>query len=136
MMVHLQIGTNMTPPQNCYHHPLVNGLSHLRAIAVTPPRHVTETWAVAIEALVLTALPHRKNLNTAGQAVAHHVVLWLPPRLLITPLMAVVAGHLVMAVVDTVLARHIQVAKVKVAVVVAAVAEITAPAATQVAAAP
>ena len=44
------------------------------------PPGVTDTWAVAIEALVLIALPHR-NLNTAGQAVAHHVVLWLPPPL-------------------------------------------------------
>jgi hypothetical protein len=106
----------------------VNGPSRLSAIALSPPRHLTETWAIAIEALVPTALPHG-NLNTAGQAVPHHVVLWLPPRLLITPL------TLAMSVVDTVLPRHIQVAKVKVAVV-AAVVEITAPAGTQVTAAP
>ena len=62
------------------------------------PPGMTDTWAVAIEALVLTALPPHRSLNTAGQAVAHNVVLWLPPHLLITPLMAVVAGCLVMAV--------------------------------------
>ena len=113
----------------------MNGLSHLSAIALPPPRHLTETWAKVIEALVLTALPHG-NFNTAGQAVPHHVVLRLPPRLLITPLMAVAVAVilLVMSVVDTVLPRHIQVAKVKVAMV-AAVVEITAPAGTQVTAA-
>ena len=53
----------------------------------------------------------------------HHVVLRLPPRLLITPLMAVAVAviFLAMSVVDTVLPRHIQVAKVKVAVVAAVV---------------
>jgi hypothetical protein len=45
-----------------------------------------------------------------------------------------VVGLLAMSVVDTVLPRHIQVAKVKVAMV-AAVVEITAPAGTQVTAA-
>ena len=101
--------------QNCHPHSLVNGPSHLSAIALPPPCHLTETWAIAIEALVLTALPHG-NLNTAGQAVPHHVVLWLPPRLLITPLMAVAVAVilLAMSVVDTVLPWHIQVAKVKV----------------------
>ncbi len=123
-----------TTLQICHHLPLVNGPSRLSAIAVPQPRHVADTWAVAEEALILTALPHC-NLNTAGQAVPHHIVLLLPPRFLITTLMAVEVAHLVMAVVDTVLARHIQVAKVKVAVVVAAVAEITAPAGTQVVAA-
>jgi hypothetical protein len=49
--------------------------------------------------------------------------------------MAVEVARLVMAVVDTVLAQPIQVAKVKVAMVVAAVVEITAPAGTQVVAA-
>jgi hypothetical protein len=112
-MVHLRIDTT-TIPQNRHPHPLVNGLSCLSAIAVHLPRHVTKPWAVAIEALVLIALPHR-NLNTAGQAVAHHIVLWLPPHLLITPLMAV-AGHLMMAVVDTILVWHVRVAKVKVVV--------------------
>jgi hypothetical protein len=98
-----------TTPQNCHPNPLVNGLSHLSAIALPPPRHLTETWAKVIEALVLTALPHG-NFNTAGQAVPHHVVLRLPPRLLITPLMAVAVAVilLVMSVVDTVLPRHIQ----------------------------
>ena len=98
-----------TTPQNCHPNPLVNGLSHLSAIALPPPHHLTETWAKVIEALVLTALPHG-NFNTAGQAVPHHVVLRLPPRLLITPLMAVAVAVilLVMSVVDTVLPRHIQ----------------------------
>ena len=116
----------------------MNGPSRLSAIALPPPHHLTETWAIAIEALVLTALPHG-NLNTAGQAMPHHVVLRLPPRLLITPLMAVAVAVvlLAMSVVDTVLPRHIQVAKVKVAVVAAVVVvEITAPAGTQVTAAP
>ena len=114
----------------------MNGPSHLSTIALPPPRHLTETWAIAIEALVLTALPHG-NLNTAGQAVPHHIVLWLPPSLLITPLMAVAVAVilLAMSVVDTVLPWHIQVAKVKVAVI-AAVVKITAPAGTQVTAAP
>ncbi len=114
----------------------MNGPTRLSTIALPPPCHLTETWAIAIEALVLTALPHG-NLNTAGQAMPHYVVLRLPPRLLITPLMAVavaVVGLLAMSVVDTVLPRHIQVAKVKVAMV-AAVVEITAPAGTQVTAA-
>ncbi len=114
----------------------MNGPSCLSAIALPPPRNLTETWAIAIEALVLTALPHG-NLNTAGQAMLHHDVLRLPPHLLITPLLAVavaVVCLLVMSVVDTVLPWHIQVAKVKVAVV-AAVVEITAPARTQVTAA-
>ena len=115
----------------------MNGPSCLSAIALPPPRHLTETWAIAIEALVLTATPHG-NLNTAGQALPHHVVLWLPLCLLITPLMAVAVAVvlLAMSVVDTVLPRHIQVAKVKVAVVAAVVVEITAPAGTQVTAAP
>jgi hypothetical protein len=50
---------------------------------------------------------------------------------------AVAVVLLAMSVVDTVLPRHIQVAKVKVAVVAAVVVvEITAPAGTQVTAAP
>jgi hypothetical protein len=49
---------------------------------------------------------------------------------------AVAVILLAMSVVDTVLPRHIQVAKVKVAVVAAVVVEITAPAGTQVTAVP
>jgi hypothetical protein len=105
LMIHLQMDTTGTPQtQNCHPLPLLNGQSLLSTVAVPPPCHVTETQA---KALILTALPHQ-DMKAAGQAEPHHVVLWLPLHLMITTAITIVplnlkaAGHLKMAVVDTI----------------------------------